>query len=134
MPFKISFSALRIGRRIGISDTVRRRLEDYTQQFANEVVSTVREYPPVPSDRYQRTYDLYRGWSVRNVSNGGGIRYEIRNSMPYAGLVHGPTNQWWAHRAHGWMNINQAIQARGGREQFRRGAQQIIDSSIGTGA
>lgn len=136
---RVQFTAL--GRkatdRIKPFAQTRHRLEDYTQDFAERVVDVVKQYPPVPSLNYQRTYKLFRSWRVINASRGSEIRYQITNyatdpyQRPYAGLVVGQNTQLPLHASHGWRNIGAVIEQLGGRDRFRRGAQDIITAQMG---
>ena len=134
MPVRISFSAIRPRKHRVPNKRIRQALDRYTEKFMLRVLEDTIFYPPVPAgSRYVRTTKLLRGWRIFNRSTGSGVRWEIVNNVPYAQLVHGTATgakQWHVHRAHGWKNIGDVMRKHGGREQFRVGAQRIIDGNL----
>ncbi len=82
-------------------------------RVADEVVADVGRYPPVPPsppNRYKRTNNLARSWSVSWPRRRGHIiSVDINNSASYASLVVGD-EQWELHARHGWRNINDVKQ------------------------
>lgn len=97
---------------------------------------------------YIRTGNLLRSWEINAASTADAIRYTIDNKVidqwgrKYAGWVHGSSGtgvgfggrgQTWFHEEHGWKNIGIEFARLGGRDQFRAGAQEIINLAVATG-
>lgn len=127
MAVGVVFTAIRPPRRKPLIQPLRSKLDRFTRDVAREMVETLRRYPPVPADSsYVRTYDLHAAWDVIPKSTGARVHWIIQNNMPYANLVYGP-RQWWAHKDHGWKNIQTVADAYARTGRFQAGAQQIID-------
>lgn len=64
-------------------------------------------YPsPRPGQRYQRTYELRRGWLEARPrarwSEGEGISLSLDNPVPWAKWVQGTDTQAWMHKRRWW--------------------------------
>lgn len=96
----------------------------FQQQWANNVISDIKNYPPPPSgSTYVRTNRLFFGWHV--VSGAGGFTVNIVNNVPYAGFVQGD-QQTWFHEQTGWLRIREHLD----RDGYRAGLQGVISSHI----
>ncbi len=132
MSVRVRFTAIRLNARDFPAANAAVKIRAVTKKFAEGVRDEVKTYPPeVAGSRYTRTHRLENYWLVRDVSAGSGIQYEIINAVQdprghyYSGYVSGSEQQSW-HHAHGWKNIQQVIQDRGGRGQLAQEVQDII--------
>lgn len=131
--FTVSFTAITVRRKIPPEAQLISQLAVHTYKYVKEVQDLTAEYPPEPSDRYQRTYTLRDSWKIEPVKSRGSIGYTLSNyardprGVYYSRLVHGPGNdQLNMHRLHGWRNITDVVKFVGGRDALRKGAQDII--------
>lgn len=135
MPILMQFTALRSNAKIIPAPAIALQLDRFTRAWCEDVILSVRPYPPAPPppNRYVRTGRLGNFWRLRAASDFSQVKYIIDNPVQdkrgryYVNYVHGPTGQTSFHSAHGWRNI-------GGyrnREDFRIGVQSIIQSAGG---
>lgn len=135
MPALVQFTAIRSNSRIVQTAEMRAALDQWTNDFCEEVVEKVRGYPPIPGtpNRYVRTGRLFYQWRVRKMDNTDQIKYVIDNPVQdrrgryYANFVHGPSGQTGFHSAHGWVNIGEFKD----RESWKAGVQAIIQHFTG---
>lgn len=110
----VRFRALTSGR-IGLAtDKQMIAVEKFMYAWLNNIVEKVQPYPPIPPppNRYQRTNDLFRAWTlpVSVVQNPSGFVGRVavdpsKLKRPYAKYVLGLEQRPY-HAAHGWKRIH----------------------------
>lgn len=131
MPLKIQFTAIRANARFKPQGALKKRIQDYTKNWARYVVADAGQYPPTESPSYKWTYDLLRGWNVVALPpNGDAWGVQINNYARHKGVYYARfvvgTRQWPVYARRGWTTVLQAIKAFGGREAVRKDIQGII--------
>ena len=83
--------------------------EKQAQRYGEEAIRAVPNYPPPPSNAYQRTGTYGRSFSLTGSPFAGGMKLSTDAVDPrgrhYSSLVGGDAgglNQWWVHRRTGW--------------------------------
>jgi hypothetical protein len=139
MPVRVQFTAITPKRRRrGFNDRARKQLTKFVHDWGEDIKAQLTHYPPVPTgSNYIRTERLKLGWKVSPIGSRGNIGVAVYNRVPYTQYVHGtptdPYKQRYYHGVHGWRTIVDILADMGGRETFRKEAQNVINHAIGGG-
>jgi hypothetical protein len=138
MSVRVTFAAIRANARIIPSAEVYAALHEYVGVYCGNLVLQMAytDTDPPGSQReghhYVRTFHMFNSWRVRDISTGAGVRYQINNPVQdkwgryYSAYVHGP-GQTDFHAAGGWWTMQEKID----RPEFRRGAQAVLQTTVG---